>query len=112
MKTLSMTSTFTAPTKFPRPNKGKNIMTIRTYSEIGIGNETFTSTEIETNNKEYRVKRFIFPKNVEDLYVRIWILKTVIVISLCGGISLTKKDRNKFKLLIGLGGKTKNQPNG
>ena len=32
------------------------------YAEIGIGNKTFLSTEIETDNKEYRIDSFIKQK--------------------------------------------------
>jgi len=53
----------------------------RVYAEIGIGNKTFLSTEIEKGNKEYRLNKFIIPKKLEEIYLRIWIIKLVIIVS-------------------------------
>lgn len=51
------------------------------YAEIGIGNHTFLSTEFENGDDEYRIPRFICPKKIEGVYLRIWILKRVCIIS-------------------------------
>ena len=51
------------------------------YAEIGFGNESFLSTEIEEGNKEYRIDRFIIPRKIQGFYVRIWILRNVFVLS-------------------------------
>jgi hypothetical protein len=75
------------------------------FAEIGVGNGSLLSTEIETKDKEYRLNGFIFPKKIEEFYIRIWIIKLVIVISFFKGISFKIKDKYKFKLLVGFGGK-------
>ena len=64
------------------------------YAEIGFGNKTFLSTEIETKYKEYRINSFIKPKHIDGIYLRIWILKRVLVLSTCNGISLNKKNKS------------------
>ena len=73
------------------------------YAEIGIGNETFISTEIEEGKKEYRVNKFIKPKKIISYYIRIWILKKVLVLA-TNRISLSNKPKNKFKFLFGVHG--------
>ena len=79
----------------------------RIYAEMGFGNETFLSTEIEEGRKERRVPRFILPKKIRDIYLRIWILRASIIISTADGIKIKKKDDNKFKLVFGIGGENK-----
>jgi len=74
------------------------------YAEVGFGNESFLSTEMENGSKEYRVKKLLIPKKILGVYFRFWILKRVFVISTVNGLSLTKKDRNKFKILFGIEG--------
>ena len=74
------------------------------YAEIGFGNKTFLSTEIETDNKEYRIDSFIKPKKIEGIYLRIWILKRVLILSTCNGISLNKKNKNRIKFIFGIQG--------
>lgn len=79
------------------------------YSEIGIGNETFFSTEIEIieNNKEikeYRVSKFIKPKHIKGIYLRIWIFKKVLIISTKEGFKIQNKKKNKLKILFGIQG--------
>ncbi|MBU2616343.1 MAG: DUF3977 family protein [Nanoarchaeota archaeon] len=77
----------------------------KVYTEIGFGNESFFSTEIEEKTKEYRLKKFILPKKILGIYLRFWIFKKVLVISSVNGISVNKKDKNKIKLLLGIEGK-------
>lgn len=74
------------------------------YAEIGFGNNSFLSTEMEEGKKEYRVKKFIKPVKINDYYLRFWILKRVIIISLRDGLKFQKKESNKIKLLLGIGG--------
>ena len=74
------------------------------YAEIGFGNKTFLSTEIETDNKEYRIDSFIKPKKIEGIYLRIWILKRVLILSTCNGVSLNKKNKNRIKFIFGIQG--------
>ena len=74
------------------------------YVEIGFGNQSFLSTEIETQDREYRINRFIKPKNIEGIYIRIWLLKKVLVVSTANGISLNRKNQNRFKFIFGIQG--------
>lgn len=79
-------------------------METRVYSEVGFGNDTFLSTEIEKGKKEIRKKGFILPKKIREFYLRIWINYTVLVISTKDGLKLKKKDKERFKLIFGIGG--------
>ena len=69
------------------------------YVEIGVGNEFIVSTELED---ESRV-RFV-PIKIKDLYLRFWIGKKVLILSLKDGIKVVEKSRKSFKALIGAGG--------
>lgn len=74
------------------------------FSEIGFGNKTFISTEIEKGKKEHRINEFILPKKIKGVYLGIWILKKVFILFSCEGIKFKKKDKNKFKFLFGIQG--------
>ena len=74
------------------------------FVEIGIGNKSFLSTEIEKGKKEHRVNRLIMPKKLNGVYLRIWLFKRVLIISTYDGIKFKKKRKNKFKLLFGIEG--------
>jgi len=74
------------------------------YAEIGFGNGSFLSTEIEEGNKEHRVSKFLIPKKMLGVYIRIWILKKVFIISSKDGIKLKDTEKNKLKLLLGAEG--------
>lgn len=74
------------------------------FAEIGFGNDTFLSTEIEENNKEHRVGKFLIPKKLKDFYFRACFFKKNLIISTRDGIKLKSRDKNNFKLLFGLGG--------
>jgi len=76
------------------------------YAEIGIENPNFISTEIEIGKKEYRISKFMKPKNIKSFYIRIWILKKVLVIA-TNRISLRNKPKNKFKLIFEIHGENK-----
>ena len=76
------------------------------YAEIGIGNDSVISTEFEDEKGEHRVPRFIIPSKISGLYVRIWIKKKVYILSTNHGFEITHKDRNKFKVIFGISGKT------
>ncbi len=73
------------------------------FAEIGFGNKTFLSTEI----KEKRINKFIKPNKVRGIYLRIWILNRVLILSTFDGISFDKKSKNRFKLLFGVEGTSK-----
>ena len=74
------------------------------YAEIGLGNDSFLSTEIMEADKEYRIPKFIKPKKIKDIYFRFWFFKTVFIISTNDGFKIVKKDKNKLKILFGIGG--------
>ena len=79
-------------------------METRVYSEIGLGNDTFLSTEIEKGKNEIRKEVFILPKRIREFYLRIWINYTVLVISTKDGLKLKKKDKIRYKFILGIGG--------
>lgn len=76
----------------------------KVYAEIGFGNDTFLSTEMEQDNEEYRVAKFILPQKIEEVYFRFWIFKKVFVLSIPKGPHIKIKNRNNLKILFGIGG--------
>ncbi len=76
----------------------------KVYAEIGFGNDTFLSTEIEEGDTEYRISRFITPKKVNEFYLRFWAFKKVLIISNMQGVKIKAKSKNKLKILFGIGG--------
>jgi len=76
----------------------------KVFAEIGIGNDTFLSTEIEEGKNEYRIPKFIMPDKIKGYYIRFWIFKNVFVLDSDEGFKVKRKDRNKFKLIFGIGG--------
>jgi len=74
---------------------------MKIYSEIGYGNESFVSSEIEyEDGTEVRVKGFLV-KSITEVYFRLWIKKVVYIYSSKEGFKKTTKTKNKFKLIIG-----------
>lgn len=76
----------------------------KVFAEIGIGNKTFLSTEIEEGPSEFRIPQFVLPKKIEGYYVRLWIFRCVIIFSTNEGIKLQKKTSNHLKILFGISG--------
>jgi hypothetical protein len=74
------------------------------YSEIGFGNETFLSTEIEEGTSEYRVPKFLIPKKILGVYLRFWVGRRVLILSSKNGIVWQRKEKTKFKILFGIQG--------
>ena len=74
------------------------------YTEIGFGNDTFLSTEVEDGESEYRIPRFKLPEKITQIYFRFWVGKKVLVISTFDGFKIQTKNRNKLKILFGIGG--------
>lgn len=79
----------------------------KVFSEIGFGNNTFFSTEFEEGDSEYRVPKFILPNKIIGFYFRFWLFKKVFILSSNHGLEITKKDKNKLKILFGISGETK-----
>lgn len=78
----------------------------KVFAEIGFGNETFLSTEIEDGLDEQRVPYFVLPMKIKELYLRFWIFKKVFILSTKDGFKIKTKDRNKIKLIFGVGGES------
>lgn len=79
----------------------------RVFAEIGVGNDSWFSTEFEENGTpEYRVSKFVRPERVGGYYIRIWIAKTVYILSTDQGFQRKTKDRKKFKFLFGISGES------
>lgn len=76
----------------------------KAFTEVGFGNETFLSTEIEEGGREYRIPRFLLPKKIKSCYFRFWIFKKVFIVSTNHGFEIKNKDRNKLKMLFGISG--------
>ena len=74
------------------------------FAEIGFGNESFLSTEIESGKNEHRINKFVKPNIINGFYIRIWIFKKVFVASTYNGFSINNKSRNKIKILFGIEG--------
>ncbi|HWA64536.1 MAG TPA: DUF3977 family protein [Candidatus Paceibacterota bacterium] len=76
----------------------------KVFAEIGFGNDTFLSTEIENGDNEYRTPKFVKPKIISGYYLRFWVFKTVFILSTNLGFEIKKKNRNKLKVLFGVSG--------
>lgn len=76
----------------------------KVFAEVGFGNDTFLSTEIEDGDSEYRVPKFIKPQRIIGYYFRFWIFKKVFIFSTNNGFEAKTKEQNKLKLLFGISG--------
>jgi hypothetical protein len=76
----------------------------KVFAEMGLGNETFFSTEFEESEVEYRIPRFVIPSKILGVYFRFWIYKRVFIFSTNHGFELKVKDGNKLKIIFGLEG--------
>ncbi|MFD1356708.1 DUF3977 family protein [Fictibacillus halophilus] len=73
------------------------------FIEFGLGNKWFIRTETEINNgAEFEEKGIVLPINLQSIYLRIWIRKFVFILDSKEGYKRTKKNRNDFKILIGI----------
>lgn len=78
----------------------------KTFTEVGLDfdNNKFglgVSTEIENSNGEIRQKGFKKMK-IKEVYLRIWALKRVLILSSRDGFKIVEKDRNNFKVVLGI----------
>jgi hypothetical protein len=80
-------------------------MKLKIFAEIGYGNSSFCSTEIEKGKFEHRVRGFIIPNKITGIYIRVWIGKRVYALSSNRFFNTTKKDRAKFKFIFGIEGR-------
>ncbi|WP_391201685.1 DUF3977 family protein [Psychrobacillus sp. L4] len=73
------------------------------FIEFGIGNTWIIRTETELEDgTEYEEKGIKGPIKFYSLYLRIWIGKTVVIADLKECIKRKKKNRNEFKVIIGI----------
>ena len=74
---------------------------LKTYSEIGIGNPTLISTEFESpDGTEIRCQGFHI-KAISEIYLRIWLKRTVLILSTKEGVKIKFKNYRAFKLILG-----------
>ena len=77
-------------------------MSMKMYAEVGIGNETFLSTEYEDESgDEYRRNGFRFA-SVQSIYLRVWIAHRVIILDSKERFKMKTTSRAAFKLLFGI----------
>lgn len=73
------------------------------YIEFGFGNTWWLRTETELEDgTEYEEKGIVGPVKVHSAYLRIWLMKTVIVLDSREGFKKMSKNQNKCKLIVGL----------
>ncbi len=78
---------------------------MKVFSEVGIGNPTFASTEFENDDtSERRVSRFVIPRKISGFYIRIWIGRKVFILSTNRGLDMKNKTCTNFKVLFGIQG--------
>ncbi len=77
---------------------------IQVFAELGFGNATFLSTEVEKGAREKRMAKFIIPPRIKGVYIRIWVYKYVIAFSTNRFINWQKKHKTNFKFIFGIEG--------
>lgn len=78
---------------------------MKKYTEIGFGNAWFVRTEIEHDDgSESEMKGFLKPFKLKSVYIRVWIGMNVMILDSKEGLKFTKKNRRKFKFMIGFYG--------
>uniref|UniRef100_UPI0038B3C001 DUF3977 family protein n=1 Tax=Paenibacillus allorhizosphaerae TaxID=2849866 RepID=UPI0038B3C001 len=71
--------------------------------EFGVGNTWLVRTEIELEDgSETEARGIVGPILYHSLYFRIWIGKTVFILSSKEGLKKTAKTRRAFKLIFGV----------
>jgi hypothetical protein len=73
------------------------------YIEIGIGNTWFIRTETELEDgTEFEVRGIKGPIRPQSVYIRIWSLRTVLILDSKEGCKKIHKNRNSFKVIFGV----------
>lgn len=73
------------------------------FIEIGLGNNWLIRTETELEDgTEYEEKGIIGPIKFHSFYIRIWFGKTVLIADCKEGFKTQKKNRKKFKIILGI----------
>lgn len=68
------------------------------YSEVGYGNPSFMSVEMEN---ETRIVGFCLERIV-SMYVRVWVGNRVLIVDSVEGFKMGLKDKKCFKLVFGV----------
>jgi hypothetical protein len=78
---------------------------MKQYVEFGIGNAWCVRTELEqADGTETELKGMRSFRQIEGLYLRFWIGRTVWILSSNEGFKTTSKNRRALKLLFGISG--------
>lgn len=78
---------------------------MKRYIEIGIGNRWFIRTETEYDDgTESEQKGIVHLSKVQGIYLRVWLGRTVFIVSSDKGLTKMKKKRATFKLVVGISG--------
>lgn len=76
----------------------------KVFTEIGYGNSSFVSSEIELpDGREYRQAGLV-RMTIEGVYLRFWLGTRVFILSTREGLKMQIKDRSTIKLLFGIQG--------
>ena len=85
--------------------KNKSSFASQIYTEIGFGNPSFISTEIEwPDGFEKRINGRISGWKVKSAYIRLWLGKWMFIIDIPQGLKFKSKKKYSFKILLGLSG--------
>ncbi|MDQ0170109.1 DUF3977 family protein [Paenibacillus tundrae] len=78
---------------------------MKKYIEIGFGNTWFIRTELEhEDGTETEIKGIYSPFQLKSIYIRVWFGKRVFIMDTREGMKLAKKDKKKYKLILGFYG--------
>lgn len=76
---------------------------MKKYIEFGFGNTWLVRTEFEdSNGYEWEEKGISGTLAIRSIYLRIWLFTKVLVLDTQTGLSLSTKQRNNFKFIIGI----------
>ena len=70
------------------------MMEQKIFAEMGFGNESFLSTEVEQGKREYRIKKFLIPKKINGIYFRVIILSTTFILLTYEGFKIKRIRKN------------------
>jgi hypothetical protein len=78
---------------------------MKKYIEIGFGNTWFVRSEIEDEDgTETEHRGIVHLKKFVGVYVRVWLGRTVFIVSSNDGFKKMRKSRRAFKILFGISG--------
>lgn len=73
------------------------------FIEFGLGNKWILRTEIElSDGTEFQERGIVGPIQLQSVYLRVWLGKTVIIIDSKEGFKKSKKNRKEIKIIIGV----------